>query len=127
MRARDGCITAHRRETARRCAAFMASIRARTLAAAMPLPPHVLIGTERPRRGRFDGIRFIRWLHRPDRRQAPAAAPPAAQAPAPRATQVDEGTRGFWAGSETANVTSRRAAALIDAHERGRPPICTRP
>jgi hypothetical protein len=107
--------------------AFIASIRPRTLAAAMPLPPHVLIGTERPRRGRFDGSRFIRWLHRPDRRHAALAAPPAAQAPAPRATQVVEGTRAFWAGSETANVTSRRAAALIDAHERGRAPIGTRP
>jgi hypothetical protein len=89
----------------------------------MPLPPHVLLGTERPRRRRFDGSRFTRWLHRPDRR--PAA--PANEPPAPQATQVDAGTRAFWAGSETANVTSRRAAALVDAHERGRPPIGARP
>jgi hypothetical protein len=93
----------------------------------MPLPPHVLIGTERSRRGRFDGSRFIRWLHRPDRRDVATSAPPATQAPAPRATQVDEETRAFWAGSETANVTSRRAAALVDAHERGRAPLGTRP
>ena len=32
-------------------------------------------------------------------------------------------TRAFWAGSETANVTSRRAAALVDAHERGHAPL----
>ncbi|MFZ0129733.1 MAG: hypothetical protein WB808_00080 [Candidatus Dormiibacterota bacterium] len=92
----------------------------------MPLPPHVLIGTERPRRGRFDGSRFTRWLRRPDRRTSVAAAPQVA-APAPRPTQVDAATRSFWAGSETANVTSRRAAALVDAHERGRAPIGSRP
>jgi hypothetical protein len=107
--------------------ALIASIPPRTLALAMPLPPHVLIGTERSRRGRFDGSRFIRWLHRPDRRAVAASPPPATQAPAPRSTQIDEGTRAFWAGSETANVTSRRAAALVDAHERGRAPIGTRP
>ena len=95
----------------------------------MPLPPHVLIGTERPRRGRFDASRFTRWLHRPDRRPAGVTLPPpqAAEPPAPRQTQVDAGTRAFWAGSETANVTSRRAAALVDAHERGRTPIGSRP
>jgi hypothetical protein len=100
--------------------------RLRTLAPAMPLPPHVLLGTERPRRGRFDGSRFTRWLHRPDRRTTVAAAPQVA-APAPRPTEVDAATRAFWAGSETANVTSRRAAALVDAHERGRAPIGSRP
>jgi hypothetical protein len=93
----------------------------------MPLPPHVLIGTERPRRGRFDGSRFTRWLHRPERRPVAVAAPQVADAPAPRATEVDVETRAFWAGSETAKVTSRRAAALVDAHERGRAPIGTRP
>jgi hypothetical protein len=93
----------------------------------MPLPPHVLIGTERSRRGRFDGSRFTRWLHRPDRRPVAVAPAPATQAQAPIATQVDEGTRAFWAGSETANVSSRRAAALVDAHERGRAPVGTRP
>jgi|HubBroStandDraft_6_1064221.scaffolds.fasta_scaffold31622_4 hypothetical protein len=105
----------------------MAPIEPRTLAPAMPLPPHVLIGTERSRHVRFDGSRFTRWLHRPDRRQAAPSPAPAQQPPAPRVTQVDEGTRAFWAGSETANVTSRRAAALVDAHERGRAPIGTRP
>ena len=90
------------------------------------MQPHVLIGTERPRRGRFDGSRFTRWLRRPDRRTSVAAAPQVA-APAPRPTQVDAATRSFWAGSETANVTSRRAAALVDAHERGRAPIGSRP
>jgi hypothetical protein len=104
----------------------MAPIPPRTLVPAMPLPPHVLIGTERSRRGRFDGSRFIRWLHRPDRRVAAVSVPPT-QAAAPRATPVDEGTRAFWAGSETANVTSRRAAALVDAHERGRAPVGSRP
>jgi hypothetical protein len=87
----------------------------------MPLPPHVLIGTQRPRRGRFDGSRFTRWLHRPERHPAAPVAEP------PRPTQVDSATRAFWAGSETANVTSRRAAALVDAHERGRAPAGTRP
>jgi hypothetical protein len=93
----------------------------------MPLPPHVLLGTERPRRGRFDGGRFTRWLHRPARPASPVS--PAVRAPAPEApaTQIDAGTRAFWAGSETANVTSRRAAALVDAHERGRAPTGTRP
>jgi hypothetical protein len=105
----------------------MAPIEPRTLAPAMPLPTHVLIGTERSRRGRFDGSRFTRWLHRSDRRPVAASPAPAQQAPAPRVTQVDEGTRAFWAGSETANVTSRRAAALVDAHERGRAPVGTRP
>src|SRR5580700_12262141 len=94
----------------------------------MPLPPHVLLGTERSRRGRFDGNRFTRWLHRPDRRPAAVAATPvAAPVAAPPVTQVDAGTRAFWAGSETANVTSRRAAALVDAHERGRSPVSARP
>jgi hypothetical protein len=102
-------------------------MRPRTLAPAMPLPPHVLLGTERPRRGRFDGSRFARWLHRPDRRSVSQAAAPVAEPAPPRATQVDAGTRAFWAGSETANVTSRRAAALVDAHERGRPPLGSRP
>ena len=54
-------------------------MRPRTLAPAMPLPPHVLLGTERSRRGRFDGNRFTRWLHRPDRRAAAVAATPAAE------------------------------------------------
>ena len=95
----------------------------------MPLPPHVLLGTERSRRGRSDGNRFTRWLRRSDRRPAAVAATPAAEpaAAVPRGTQVDAGTRAFWAGSETANVTSRRAAALVDAHERGRTPIGSRP
>jgi hypothetical protein len=96
----------------------------------MPLPPHVLLGTERSRRGRFDGNRFTRWLHRPERRPAAAIAATPAAAPAvatPADTKVDAGTRAFWAGSETANVTSRRAAALVDAHERGRAPAGSRP
>ncbi len=93
----------------------------------MPLPPHVLIGTERPRRGRFDGSRLTRWLHRPGRRPAGVTTAPIAEPAPARGPQVDVGTRAFWAGSETANVTSRRAAALVDAHERGRPPIGTRP
>jgi hypothetical protein len=93
----------------------------------MPLPPHVLIGTERPRRGRFDGSRFTRWLHRPDRRHAGVTLAPVAEPAAPPATHFDAGTRAFWAGSETANVTSRRAAALVDAHERGRAPMGSRP
>ena len=91
----------------------------------MPLPPHVLIGTQRPRRGRFDGSRFTRWLHRPERHPAAPASAPVAEPRRP--TQVDSATRAFWAGSETANVTSRRAAALVDAHERGRAPAGTRP
>jgi hypothetical protein len=93
----------------------------------MPLPPHVLIGTERPRRGRFDGSRFSRWLHRPGRRPTAVAASPTVAPPARKVTQTDSGTRAFWAGSETANVTSRRAAALVDAHERGRAPLGSRP
>jgi len=95
----------------------------------MPLPPHVLLGTERSRRGRSDGNRFTRWLRRSDRRPAAVAATPAAEpaAAVPRGTQVDAGTRAFWAGSETANVTSRRAAALVDAHERGHAPLGSRP
>ena len=93
----------------------------------MPLPPHVLIGTERPRRGRFDGSRFTRWLRRPDRRDVASQPRRRPHAPAPRPTQVDAANQAFWAGSETANVTSRRAAALVDAHERGRAPIGTRP
>ena len=93
----------------------------------MPLPPHVLIGTERTRRGRFDGGRFLSWLHRPSRHPIAVPAQPAAAPAAPRATEVDATTRAFWAGSETANVTSRRAAALVDAHERGRAPVGTRP
>jgi hypothetical protein len=92
----------------------------------MPLPPHVLIGTKRPQR---DGGRFTRWLHRPTRNTYSAAPPPAPAAPLaqPRPTQVDAGTRAFWAGSETAKITSRRAAELVDAHERGRVPAGTRP
>jgi hypothetical protein len=43
------------------------------------------------------------------------------------ASEVDAGTRAFWAGSETATITSRRAAALVDAHERGRGPAGARP
>jgi hypothetical protein len=97
----------------------------------MPLPPHVLIGTERSRRGSFDGNRFIRWLHRPGRRPVDIAAAtvdmPATTSSQPAATQVDPGTRAFWAGSETATITSRRAAALVDAHERGRGPAGARP
>jgi len=107
--------------------AFTAPIEPRTLAPAMPLPPHVLLGTERPRRGRFDGSRFARWLHRPDRHPAALVLPPAAEPPAPKVTQVDSATRAFWAGSETAKVTSRRAAALVDAHERGHAPLGARP
>jgi hypothetical protein len=102
----------------------------RTLAPAMPLPPHVLLGTERSRRGRFDGNRFTRWLRRPDRRTAAVAATHAAEpvaVAAPPDTKVDAGTRAFWAGSETANVTSRRAAALVDAHERGHATPGSRP
>jgi hypothetical protein len=106
--------------------AFIAVIPPRTLAPAMPLPPHVLLGTERPRRGRFDGNRFARWLRRPER-HPDAVATQVVAPPTPRAPQVDVETRAFWAGSETANVTSRRAAALVDAHERGRAPIGTRP
>ncbi|MEA2637851.1 MAG: hypothetical protein QOE18_908 [Chloroflexota bacterium] len=98
----------------------------------MPLPPHVLIGTERNRRGSFDRNRFTRWLHRPSHHALEVAdstgvhAPTAASA-APVATQIDAGTRPFWAGSETATITSRRAAALVDAHERGRSPLGARP
>jgi hypothetical protein len=98
----------------------------------MPLPPHVLIGTERNRRGSFDRNRFTRWLHRPSRQavevtEAASAHAPAAASAAPVATQVDAVTRPFWAGSETATITSRRAAALVDAHERGRSPLGSRP
>jgi hypothetical protein len=45
----------------------------------------------------------------------------------PQPTQTDAGTRAFWAGSETAKITSRRAAELVDAHERGRAKVGTRP
>ncbi len=92
----------------------------------MPLPPHVLIGTERPRR---DGGRFTRWLHRPTRYTHAGTTAPVAEAPAaqPHATQTDAGTRAFWAGSETAKITSRRAAELVDAHERGHAKVGTRP
>jgi hypothetical protein len=98
----------------------------------MPLPPHVLIGTERARRGSFDGNRFTRWLHRPSRRTAEIAGATRVEVPAatslqPVATQVDVATRAFWAGSETATITSRRAAALVDAHDRGRGPAGARP
>jgi hypothetical protein len=98
----------------------------------MPLPPHVLIGTERARRGSFDGNRFTRWLHRPSRRAAEIVGATTVEVPAatslqPVATQVDVATRAFWAGSETATITSRRAAALVDAHERGRGPAGARP
>jgi hypothetical protein len=106
----------------------------------MPLPPHVLIGTERTRRGSFDGNRpahdgnrFTRWLHRPGRHQVEGPARPShsetvvSDSPKPFSTQVDADTRAFWAGSETANITSRRAAALVDAHERGRGPAGARP
>jgi hypothetical protein len=96
----------------------------------MPLPPHVLLGAERTRRGSHDGNRFTRWLHRPSRhavsidgaRGSTSAAPTK-----PAATQVDADTRAFWAGSETAAITSKRAAALVDAHERGRSPAGARP
>jgi hypothetical protein len=98
----------------------------------MPLPPHVLIGTQRARTDSHDGNRFMRWLHRPGRQplQAPASTPhrvAAAPSAAPVASPVDAGTRAFWAGSETATITSRRAAALVDAHERGRGPAGARP
>jgi hypothetical protein len=98
----------------------------------MPLPPHVLIGTERARRGFFPGNRLTRWLNRPARgnhASAVAASAPstATVAPKPAATQIDPETRPFWAGSETATVTSRRAAALVEAHERGRGPAGARP
>jgi hypothetical protein len=98
----------------------------------MPLPPHVLIGTERTRRGSFDRNRFTRWLHRPGRHpldvpESTNVVLPAIASAAPAATQVDVGTRPFWAGSETATITSRRAAALVDAHERGRSPLGARP
>jgi hypothetical protein len=98
----------------------------------MPLPPHVLIGTERARRGLFHGNRLTRWLNRPTRgnhASAVAASAPstATVAPKPAATQIDPETRPFWAGSETATVTSRRAAALVEAHERGRGPAGARP
>jgi hypothetical protein len=98
----------------------------------MPLPPHVLIGTERTRRGSFDRNRFARWLHRPSRHPVDGPERAAVQVlvptvALPAATQVDAGTRPFWAGSETATITSRRAAALVDAHERGRSPLSARP
>jgi hypothetical protein len=103
----------------------------------MPLPPHVLIGTDRTRRGSFDGTRptrdgnpFTRWLHRPSRHPAGLDGRPATiepEAPKPFATQVDAGTRAFWAGSETATITSHRAAALVEAHERGHGPAGARP
>jgi hypothetical protein len=97
----------------------------------MPLPPHVLIGTERARRGFFAGSRLTRWLNRPTRNRhetaVAASAASTATAPQPDASQVDVETRAFWAGSETATVTSRRAAALVDAHERGRGPAGARP
>jgi hypothetical protein len=91
----------------------------------MPLPPHVLLGTQRTRRGSPDGNRFTRWLHRPARRTLSAdsragTSPIAAEPAKPFAPQIDAETRAFWAGSETAAITSRRAAALVDAHERGR-------
>lgn len=99
----------------------------RTLTTAMPLPPHVLIGTERTRRGSFDN-RFTRWLHRPSHHPLDALETTNVGASAaPAATVVDAGTRPFWAGSETATITSRRAAALVDAHERGRGPLGARP
>src|ERR1700680_2510613 len=97
----------------------------------MPRPPHVLIGTERARRGFFPGNRLTRWLNRPTRNRhetaVAASAASTATAPQPDASQVDVETRAFWAGSETATVTSRRAAALVDAHERGRGPAGARP
>src|SRR5579862_2664636 len=94
----------------------------------MPLPPHVLLGTQRTRGGSSDGNRFTRWLHRPSRNPVSSDGRPAATEPAkPIATQVDAETRAFWAGSETAAITSRRAAALVDAHERGRAPAGGRP
>ena len=100
----------------------------RTLAPAMPLPPHVLLGTERTRRGSSDGNRFTRWLHRPSRNTTSVDARSSVAEPAkPIATQVDAQTRAFWAGSETAAITSKRAAALVDAHERGRAPAGRRP
>jgi hypothetical protein len=106
----------------------------------MPLPPHVLIGTDRTRRGSFDGNRptrdgnrFTRWLHRDSRHQIDidgrlaSSDSAVAEAPKPFSTQVDVDTRAFWATSETATITSRRAAALVDAHERGRTPAGARP
>src|SRR5580704_6916168 len=106
----------------------------------MPLPPHVLIGTDRTRRGSFDGKRptrdgnpFTRWLHRPGRNpsdidgRSATADTAVTEAPKPFSTQVDADTRAFWAGSETATITSRRAAALVDAHERGHGPVSARP
>lgn len=90
----------------------------------MPLPPHVLLGTERTRHGSSDGNRFTRWLHRPSRHpvniDGRAGSAPTAPESAKRAgPQVDAETRAFWAGSETAAISSKRAAALVDAHERG--------
>ena len=93
----------------------------------MPLPPHVLIGTERPRRGPFRRESLHSLAAPSERRPTAVAASPAAAPAAPKVTQIDAGTRAFWAGSETANVTSRRAAALVDAHERGRAPVGSRP
>ena len=98
------------------------------LRSAMPLPPHVLIGTERNRRKPFDGGRFTRWLRRPVRGHIEVVeTAPLAEAPKPRTSQVDAETRAFWAGSETATITSRRAAALVDAHERGHKRTASRP
>ena len=104
----------------------------RTLAPSMPLPPHVLLGTERTRRGSPDGNRFTRWLHRPARHTVSSDSRSVATRIAPEPTkpfgaQVDAETRAFWAGSETAAISSRRAAALVDAHERGRGPAGGRP
>ncbi len=85
----------------------------------MPLPPHVLIGTERSRRGRFDGSRFIRWLHRPARRRHARDAQHRPRPARPRrgATQVDEGTRAFWAGQRD---RQRHLAACRGAGRRAR-------
>jgi hypothetical protein len=98
----------------------------------MPLPPHVLIGTQPARRGFHPGNRLTRWLNRPSRSRhqtavAASGPSPATAQPKPVATEVDSETRAFWASSETATVTSRRAAALVDAHERGRGPAGARP
>jgi len=94
----------------------------------MPLPPHVLIGTVRNRRRPFAGGRLARWLHRPVQGAVEnPAAPPPEEVSRPAASKVDADTRAFWAGRETAAITSRRAAALVDAHERGHIRTATRP
>lgn len=90
----------------------------------MPLPPHVLFGTEGRRRGPL-----ARWLHRPrhEPRVQPAPSPVDAVPARTPATVTDHGTRAFWARADGAPVTSRRVAALVDAHERGRDAVPPRP